>query len=157
MNQIMLGRPMSIYGSGLQTRAFSYISDVAPVIARTVERPQCFGEIINVGADQPYTILEMATEVARAMGVEPNIKHLEARKEVEHAYTSHDKAKAIFGDLMKGAQLRDGLKEMAAWCKSVGGREPSKYGSYEIEQGLYDFWKLEKPAEEKSVIIAEAA
>ena len=32
MNQIMQGRPMTIFGDGKQTRAFSYIDDVAPVI-----------------------------------------------------------------------------------------------------------------------------
>ena len=39
MNQIMQGLPLTIFGDGEQTRAFSYISDVAPYIARSVEVP----------------------------------------------------------------------------------------------------------------------
>ena len=39
MNQIMRGEPMTIFGDGKQTRAFSYISDVAPLIAQSVFPP----------------------------------------------------------------------------------------------------------------------
>ncbi len=39
MNQILQQKPMSVFGDGEQTRAFSYIKDVAPVIARSVEDP----------------------------------------------------------------------------------------------------------------------
>lgn len=39
MNQAMRGESMSVFGDGLQTRAFSYISDVAPIIAAAPERP----------------------------------------------------------------------------------------------------------------------
>ena len=39
MNQIMQGQPMTIFGDGSQTRAFSYIDDVAPIIARSVDVP----------------------------------------------------------------------------------------------------------------------
>lgn len=34
MNQILTGQPMTIFGNGEQTRAFSYIDDVAPIIAK---------------------------------------------------------------------------------------------------------------------------
>src|SRR5580700_9736327 len=37
MNQIMQGQPMTIFGDGLQTRAFTHIDDVAPLIARCVD------------------------------------------------------------------------------------------------------------------------
>ena len=40
MNQIMQGQPMTIFGDGKQTRAFSYIDDVAPVIAASITRPK---------------------------------------------------------------------------------------------------------------------
>jgi UDP-glucose 4-epimerase len=65
MNQVMQGQPMTIFGDGKQTRAFSYIDDVAPVIAASVVRPACYNQVFNVGADKPYSVLEVAQVVAR--------------------------------------------------------------------------------------------
>src|SRR5450759_2239010 len=47
MNQILQGKPLTIFGDGTQTRAFSYIDDVAPVIARSVSNPKAYGEVFN--------------------------------------------------------------------------------------------------------------
>lgn len=149
MNQIMRGLPMTIYGDGLQTRAFSYISDVAPVIVQAPFRPEAQNQIINVGADQPYTILEMAHAVARAMGVEPCIQHLETRYEVKHAYTDHSKLKALFGDLVTNVSLDEGVQRMAAWAQDIGGFEPSTFGAYEVEKNLYSFWKMASKDKQK--------
>src|SRR6202453_4351983 len=63
MNQIMQGQPMTIFGDGSQTRAFSYIDDVAPVIAASIARPQSYNQIFNVGADKAYSVLELAQVV----------------------------------------------------------------------------------------------
>ena len=63
MNQIMQGKELTIFGDGLQTRAFSHIDDVAPIIAKAIERPDAYNEIFNIGADTPYTVKELATIV----------------------------------------------------------------------------------------------
>ncbi len=71
MNQILQGRPMTIFGDGTQTRAFSYIDDVAPVMAEAIDSDAAWGGVFNVGADERFTLNELAAAVARAMGVEP--------------------------------------------------------------------------------------
>ena len=88
----------------------------------------------------------MAKEVAKSMGVEEHIIHLEERHEVKHAYASHDKGKEVFGDLIKNVPLSEGLARMAEWCKATGSQSPSQFGAIEIEKKLYSFWK---PAEQK--------
>ena len=40
MNQILQGKPMTVFGDGTQTRAFSYIGDVAPIIAEAIDGPR---------------------------------------------------------------------------------------------------------------------
>src|SRR5437867_10461579 len=72
MNQIMQGKPLTIFGDGTQTRAFSYIDDVAPVIARAITNPRAFGQVFNVGGDTPYTVTELAQVVSECMGVTPD-------------------------------------------------------------------------------------
>src|SRR4029078_7147816 len=99
MNQLLSGRPMTIFGDGLQTRAFTHIDDVAPVIARSIDVPEAANEVFNVGADTPYTVLGLARAVAQAFGVdEPEIEFLPARQEVVHAFSAHAKLPRVFGE-----------------------------------------------------------
>src|SRR5918999_2870805 len=44
MNQILQGRPMTIFGDGTQTRAFTSIDDVAPMIAESIELPDAWNQ-----------------------------------------------------------------------------------------------------------------
>ncbi|MGA7990088.1 MAG: NAD-dependent epimerase/dehydratase family protein [Thermoanaerobaculia bacterium] len=139
MNQIMLGRPMTIFGDGTQTRAFSHIDDVAPLVARSVDLPAARNEIFNVGADRPYSVKDLATVVAKAFGVEPRIEFLEARREVLHAFSDHAKANGVFGS--GGAvNLEEGIARMAAWARKVGARASKEFGAIEIERNLPAGW-----------------
>ena len=90
MNQIMQNLPMTIFGDGKQKRAFSHISDVAPIIAKSIDIPKAFGEVFNIGSDTPHSLNELRREVASVFGIEsPQIKYLEARNEALEAYADH--------------------------------------------------------------------
>ncbi|MBV6451618.1 MAG: UDP-glucose 4-epimerase [Anaerolineales bacterium] len=141
MNQILQGKPMSVFGNGEQTRAFSYIADVAPVIAESINVPDAYNQIFNVGADQHYSVNQLARSVAVAMGVEPNIAHLPARNEVMHAYSSHEKIQRIFGN-RKLFSLDEGLSRMAEWVKQHGARESKKFNEVEIEKNFPKAWLM---------------
>ena len=65
---------MTIFGDGLQTRAFTYIDDVAPLIARCVDVPGSANQIFNVGAEVATSVRELAHVVAAAFGVKPEIR-----------------------------------------------------------------------------------
>jgi UDP-glucose 4-epimerase len=139
MNQILQNKPMTIFGDGTQTRAFSYIGDVAPIIAESVEVPSAYNQIFNIGADQPYTVNELASSVARAMGVEPNIIHLPARNEVLNAYSSHHKVQSVFGK-RELHTLEDGLCKMANWVKQHGSRTSQKFKGIEVTKNFPKAW-----------------
>lgn len=140
MNQAMQGKPMTVFGDGLQTRAFSYIGDVAPIVAHAAQRPECYNQVFNVGADYPYTILELAQTVAQAMGVSQDIVHFDARNEVVHAYASHEKARTVFGDLIGDVSLIDGIDRMARWARQHGSRTSQEFGNIEIFKNLPKSW-----------------
>jgi UDP-glucose 4-epimerase len=141
MNQIMRGEPMTIFGDGAQTRAFSYVGDVAPQIAASIELPNARCEIFNLGVDEPTSLIELAHEVARAMGVKPNIKHLEARKEVVNAVADHSKASKIFGH-KQTTGLKDGLARMAEWSRRTGPRLPTIFKNIEVRKNLPPSWRV---------------
>ncbi|MDX6481298.1 MAG: UDP-glucose 4-epimerase [Gaiellaceae bacterium] len=140
MNQLQTGRPMTIFGDGLQTRAFTHIDDVAPAIARSIDVPGAANETFNVGADTPYTVLELAQTVARVLGVEDaEIEHLPPRQEVVHAFSDHSKLHGVFGE-QPAVSLEDGLRRMAEWVQEVGVRPPVRFDSVEILRNLPPSW-----------------
>jgi len=53
MNQIMNDKPLSIFGDGTQSRAFSYIKEISGTIVESAQNQDAYGEVFNVGADTP--------------------------------------------------------------------------------------------------------
>ncbi len=140
MNSALRGAPMPVFGDGRQTRAFSHVDDVAPLIARAPAVPQSVNEVYNVGADTPYSILELAEEVARAFGVQPVLEHLPPRNEVVHAFSDHAKVRAAFNP-PEPLDLRTGIQRMAAWVREHGPRDPVEFaGHIEIDRNLPPSW-----------------
>jgi UDP-glucose 4-epimerase len=139
MNQLLQGKPMSVFGDGLQTRAFSYIDDVAPIIAESIGVPAAYNQIFNIGADQHYTVNQLAYTIAASMGVEPVIDYLPARNEVFNAYSSHDKVRRVFGERPL-TSLDEGLGRMAAWVRQHGARASQPFQGIEITHNLPPSW-----------------
>ena len=143
MNQIIQGKQLTIFGDGTQTRAFSYIDDVAIPIAKCVDIPGAYNQVFNIGADKPYTVNELAEVVSEEFGVQPDIKYLSARNEVLHAYSDHTKAHHVFGD-PTGIDLKEGIRRMAAWARVVGARQSQEFDNIEITEKLPDGWQVKK-------------
>lgn len=143
MNQLMQEKPLTVFGDGTQTRAFSYIGDVAPVIARSVMVPKAYNQVFNVGADQEYSVNELAETVMKAMGLEGKIQHLPPRNEVLHAWADHSKVIEYFGK-QDYTSLEKGIDLMAAWAKKTGSRQSSVFSDIEIDEKLPPVWLAAK-------------
>lgn len=139
MNQLLQNKPMTIFGDGTQTRAFSYIGDIAPIMAEAIDIPAAYNQIFNIGADQTYTINELAEAVAWAMGAPPNIVHVPARSEVWNAFSSHEKVHCIFGERPLFT-LTEGLARMAAWVKQAGARASCEFKEIEVTKNFPKAW-----------------
>ena len=141
MNQLMQGKALTVFGDGSQTRAFSYIGDVAPYIANSVNIPKAYNEVFNIGGDNEYSVNELATEVMKTLKMEQPLRHLEARNEVLHAYSDHSKVKSVFNIKDSSfTSLSDGLKKMADWAKTAGVKKSGKFGNIEITEKLPKIW-----------------
>ena len=143
MNQLMQGEPLTVFGDGTQTRAFSYVSDVVTPMVQCLDLPETKNETFNVGADQPYSVNELAETVMSAMGKQSDLRHLEARNEVLHAYSDHSKIKKFFPNLQKPIDLKTGIEKMASWAMEVGPRKTSLFMDVEILEKMPPFWKKE--------------
>ena len=139
MNQLLQNKPVTMFGEGKQTRAFSYIGDIAPVIARCVEFPEAYNEIFNIGAEKEHTVKELAEIIMKTMGIRTEIRYLPPRNEVKHAYADHSKAEKIFG-IKNTTSLEDGVERMARWVNSVGVRKTKNFENIEITEKLPSVW-----------------
>jgi UDP-glucose 4-epimerase len=139
MNKILQGVPMTIFGDGTQTRAFSYIGDIVPIMIEAIDVPGAYNQIFNIGADQPYSVNTLAEMTAKAMGVDPLIVYVPARNEVTNAFSSHDKVERVFGIQAK-TSLEEGLDRMARWVKQHGSRSSRKFENIEISKNFPFAW-----------------
>ncbi len=143
MNRIMQGKPLTIFGDGKQTRAFSYVRDIIPVIARAPEVREVCGQVFNIGADTPYTLNDLAATVCEAMCVPGHpVEHVEERNEVKHVYSDHTKVRSVFGEYPM-TDLRTGISQMAQWARRVGARQSQKFSKIEVLKNLPPSWLRE--------------
>lgn len=140
MKQILEKKAVTIFGDGRQSRAFTYIDDVAPLIAHSVESASARNEIFNLGADRTTTVSLLAEMVAKSLNLKVwDIVHLPTRFEPKHAYCSHAKANRLLNRPQPLA-LGEGLANMAAWARTFDLTVQTRRSEIEINDKLPQKW-----------------
>lgn len=139
MYQHVNGLPMTIYGDGEQTRAFSYIDDCLEPLWKSSQESTCSKQIINLGGTKYYSMNE-ANEIIRKVMGGGTLSYKEKRYEVKNAYSSYQKSIDLLGYNDK-TSLIDGLTTMWNWVKTQPNRVSKGFDHYELDKGLYSFWK----------------
>jgi UDP-glucose 4-epimerase len=135
----MKGEPITIFGDGTQKRAFSYIDDSLEPLWKAAIVPQASKQIINLGGIQEYTIAEAAEIFSNVVGGIKKV-YLEGRHEVHTAVPTYQKSIDILGFEYK-TSLEQGLVEMWKWAQQQPERERFVWSKYELDKGIYTFWK----------------
>ena len=73
--QALLGRDLTVYGEGLQTRSFCYVDDLIDGLVRIMDTPADITGPINVGNPNEFTIIELARMVVDMVGSRSQIVH----------------------------------------------------------------------------------
>lgn len=139
MYQHLNGEPMTIFGDGEQKRAFSYIDDCLEGLWKSSQQENCSKEIINLGGSKYYTINE-ANKVLREVIKGGKVVYKEERHEVKNAHPTYQKSIDLLGFSDK-TTLHDGLDHMWEWAKKQPSRERFVWKDYELDKGIYSFWK----------------
>ena len=140
MYQHLNGEPLTVYGSGEQTRAFSYIDDTTPCLWAAATYKEASKQIINVGGTKACTINEAKEMMLEVFGWNAEVVYKEARYEVKHAVPSYQKSIDLL-DYADNHGLEVGLRKMWNWAKTLKMRDRFKWPEYEINKGLYSYWK----------------
>jgi UDP-glucose 4-epimerase len=140
--QHLNGMPMSIFGDGEQTRAFSCIDDIVAPLWQAAIRPEASKEIINLGGIEEWSINEASKVLQEVMGG-GEVVYKEARHEVKHSIPTWQKSIDILGFEHK-TSLKEGLEDMWKWAQEQPMRDRFVWENYEVEKGIYSFWKEKK-------------
>jgi len=139
MWQHLNGHPMSIFGDGEQTRAFSHIDDILEPLWLSAVLPSASKQIINLGGTTFHSINEANNILKKVIGGGETV-YLEPRHEVKDAYPTWDKSVRILSYKDK-VGLEEGLFRMWNWVKEQKHRHRLEWPVYEVEKGIYNFWK----------------
>jgi UDP-glucose 4-epimerase len=139
MYQHLNGMPMSIFGDGSQKRAFSYIDDCLDGLWKAAVLDSCSKQIINLGGTKDVTIKEANDILKEVIGGGETI-YLEKRHEVKYAHPTWQKSVDLLG-YQDHTSLKEGLTVMWNWAKTQPNRERFIWSNYEVEKGIYSFWK----------------
>lgn len=63
VKQALAGRPITVYGSGKQSRCFCYVGDVVGALVKLMDADDSVGEVFNIGSNQEISILDLAKRV----------------------------------------------------------------------------------------------
>lgn len=138
MFQILNKQPITIYGDGEQTRAFTYISDILKPLWNAAVFENASKEIINLGGTKTYSINEVAKVLCNITHYEKVI-YEEPRYEVMNISPTYQKSIDILG-YKNETDLMEGISRMWEWAKVQTNRERFKWDNYEITNGLYSYW-----------------
>jgi UDP-glucuronate 4-epimerase len=108
------GRPVVVYGDGLQTRSNTYIDDAVAACTAALERCPV-GEVFNIGGGALLTVLDAVRLIAEHAGVEPAITWAPPRPGDQRTTSAViDKARAVLG-YAPTVEPADGLKRQVEW------------------------------------------
>jgi UDP-glucose 4-epimerase len=75
-DQALLGEPITVYGTGEQSRCFLHVRDAVDAVLKLLEEPAAVGQVFNVGSDREVTMNQLASMCRDAAGSSSPIVHV---------------------------------------------------------------------------------
>jgi UDP-glucuronate decarboxylase len=117
--QALLGRDITIFGDGLQTRSFCYVDNLVDGLMRLMNTSDEVTGPINIGNPTEFTILELASQVIELTGSRARIAHRPLpQDDPRQRRPDISKANNLFGWAPK-TELRDGLVRTIAYFEEL--------------------------------------
>jgi UDP-glucose 4-epimerase len=140
MFQYMNNEPMTIFGDGNQTRAFSFIDDSLEPLWKSSQNENTSKQIINLGGIEEYSINQACEILRSVLPNSGNVIHKESRHEVKNSIPTFQKSIDLL-DFEHKTDLKEGLTKMWEWAQKQPKRDRFVWSEYELEKGIYSFWK----------------
>jgi dTDP-L-rhamnose 4-epimerase len=115
--RLLNGNPPLVFEDGQQRRDFVSVHDVVQAGGLALESPEAAGQVFNVGGGRSYTVLDIATRMAKVLGkphLEPEIIASYRAGDIRHCFADTNVAQRVLG-YQPRVTLEEGLTELAAW------------------------------------------
>lgn len=117
--QALKNEPITIYGSGLQTRSFCYVSDLVRGLTLLATKELSSGEVINLGNPNEMTIKEIAEKIKTATNSEGEVQlHPIDQDDPQRRKPDITKAKELL-DWNPTISIEEGLGSTITYFKSI--------------------------------------
>jgi len=86
VRQALRDEPITVFGSGTQSRCFGYVGDVVEALGKLIRTQAAVGQVFNLGSDEEVTINDLAERVRRATGSRSEIRHIPYEQAYEEGF-----------------------------------------------------------------------
>lgn len=119
VDALLRGRPVRIFGDGLQTRDFTYVGTVVKVLADAVLRKVTCPGPVNLAFGTRVPVTDLSQQLADIVGVPADIRYEAARAgDVRHSQAADGLLRSLFPDVAQ-VPLARGLAETVGWFRTL--------------------------------------
>jgi dTDP-L-rhamnose 4-epimerase len=139
-SRLLNDRPPIIFEDGEQRRDFIDVRDIVLACELALDRDAAVGRALNIGSGQSYTIRDIASRIATAVGrpdIEPEISGRFRVGDVRHCFADLTQARAQL-DFEPRFSLEQGLEDLASWLEGRSSHDRVDAARQELDrQGLW--------------------
>ena len=86
VGQALAGEPLTVYGTGKQTRCFGYVGDIVDALTKLIDHPAAPGEVFNLGSSEEVSITQLAQRIAALTGSTSKIVYVPYSEAYEEGF-----------------------------------------------------------------------
>jgi dTDP-L-rhamnose 4-epimerase len=121
---------------GKQMRDFIHVSDLARATVDALTTPRANGRAINIGVGDPISILEIASTLTEALGldIEPEITGNYRSGDIRHCWADPTLARELLNFTPEYRFREEGVKELIEWVRHQTAEDKSAEAILELEK-----------------------
>jgi UDP-glucose 4-epimerase len=127
VSQALRQEPLTVHGSGDQTRCFCHVADIVPALMALMDSQKAYGQVFNIGNTEQVSIRDLAERVIARTGSSSSITHLgyeevygSGYEDMERRVPNCDRVSQLIG-YRTSYGLDDIIDSVAEFQRSSGG------------------------------------
>ena len=133
-SRLLNGQPPMVFEDGEQRRDFVSVHDVVQACTLALETPEADGGVFNVGSGRSVSVLEVASIIARALGIadlQPDVTEKGRVGDIRHCFADISAARRVLGYAPR-VRMEDGVMEVAEWVAGEAAVDSVQRASAEL-------------------------